>query len=712
MKKLPPEIRILPENVANKIAAGEVVERPAAVVKELLENAIDAGATRITVEFKHGGKTFVKVSDDGCGMTREQALMSLEPHATSKIRQPEDIFKISSYGFRGEAVPSIASVSVFSIKTRPEAQPMGTEILVRSGTVESVKDCGMACGTEIVVENIFCSVPARRKFLKSDNVEASHIVKLCRLYALALPEISITLIENARVIFRSEKNLGVVERIKRIFGAESSAQLVPLKRAESGQMAVSGAILEPGASFPTSRNICAFINSRPVDCKAVFSAIKEAYSGIVPKGRFAAAFLFIELPFENVDVNVHPAKREVRLRDEFAVRDFLFSTISKRLAEFTGAGVFGRRGDDGNGCDIGNDGDGAVEGAAGARSGAAVGKVAAPLRPLFSPADTDEDGLSAASVRGVTKGCASEMGACAQTVSAQTPRIKTIAVRPVFKPSIADNADAVAESAEVQFEAESDDDISQALPLLSGFSDVAGGGVDARTADLFEAPNGENSGAGGSVEDCRCGGESSANAENGENGGVSTMFARWRYLGCIGRKFALFETSAGLEILNVLGALRRVGYARIIENLRSLSPVSQMLLIPVNLKFERADAEVFAENFDTFKACGFDIEEFGKNFYRITAAPDWIQFERVEQFIRDFVEVVREESKSVRAKKLSDAAFADAAVSKLSTAGFVFDEKNLRALLDSLARCPSYATSPDGKPTIKEISHAALTRLF
>lgn len=703
MKKLPPEIRILPENVANKIAAGEVVERPAAVVKELLENAIDAGATRITVEFKHGGKTFVKVSDDGCGMTREQALMSLEPHATSKIRQPEDIFKISSYGFRGEAVPSIASVSVFSIKTRPEAQPMGTEILVRSGTVESVKDCGMACGTEIVVENIFCSVPARRKFLKSDNVEASHIVKLCRLYALALPEISITLIENARVIFRSEKNLGVVERIKRIFGAESSAQLVPLKRAESGQMAVSGAILEPGASFPTSRNICAFINSRPVDCKAVFSAIKEAYSGIVPKGRFAAAFLFIELPFENVDVNVHPAKREVRLRDEFAVRDFLFSTISKRLAEFTGAGVFGRRGDDG---------DGAAEGAAGARSGSAVGKVAAPLRPLFSPADTNEDGLPASSVREVTKGCASEMGACAQTASAQTPRIKTIAVRPVFKPSIADNADAVAESAEVQFEAESDDDISQALPFLSRFPDVAGDGADVRTADLFEAPNGENSGAGGSVADCRCGGESSANAENGENGGVSTMFARWRYLGCIGRKFALFETSAGLEILNVLGALRRVGYARIIENLRSLSPVSQMLLIPVNLKFERADAEVFAENFDTFKACGFDIEEFGKNFYRITAAPDWIQFERVEQFIRDFVEVVREESKSVRAKKLSDAAFADAAVSKLSTAGFVFDEKNLRALLDSLARCPSYATSPDGKPTIKEISHAALTRLF
>ena len=166
----PPEIKILPDDVANKIAAGEVVERPASVVKELLENSIDAGATRIDIEFKHGGKTFIKVLDNGCGMTRQQALMSLEQHATSKIRSPEDLFSISSYGFRGEAVPSIASVSKFRMRTRPEGESVGTQIDSYASQVLSVKECGMPRGTEILVENLFSGVPARRKFLKSDNV--------------------------------------------------------------------------------------------------------------------------------------------------------------------------------------------------------------------------------------------------------------------------------------------------------------------------------------------------------------------------------------------------------------------------------------------------------------------------------------------------------------------------------------------------------------
>ena len=253
------------------------------MVKELLENSIDAGATRVEIQFRHGGKTFIKVADDGCGMTRQQALTSLEPHATSKIRAPEDLFEITSYGFRGEAVPSIASVSRFVMRTKPEAQVVGTEIDVYAGTVNAVRDCGMASGTEITVENLFCSVPARRKFLKSDNVEASHIIRLCRLYALA----------------------------------EISSKMFELGRVERGGMSVEGAVLRAGESFPTSRNICAFVNGRPVECRAVYSAVKEAYSQFVPKGRFAAAYIFITLDPKTVDVNVHPAKLQVRLKDEF-----------------------------------------------------------------------------------------------------------------------------------------------------------------------------------------------------------------------------------------------------------------------------------------------------------------------------------------------------------------------------------------------------------
>lgn len=339
----PPEIRILPDDVANKIAAGEVVERPASVVKELLENSVDAGATRIDVEFKHGGKTFIKVLDNGCGMTRQQALMSLEQHATSKIANPDDLFKISTYGFRGEAVPSIASVSKFRLRTRPEGEAFGAQIDACAGKILSVKECGMARGTEILVENLFAGVPARRKFLKGDGVEAGHIARLCRLYALALPQLSITLVENSKVLFRSEGGLGVVARVAKIFGGAAAENLVELKASERDGMKVSGAILSPGESFATSRNICSFINGRPVECRAVYSAVKEAYSQFVPKGRFAGAFLFLELDPASVDVNVHPAKREVRLKNEFAVREFLIGAISERLGAFSFSEPFGRR---------------------------------------------------------------------------------------------------------------------------------------------------------------------------------------------------------------------------------------------------------------------------------------------------------------------------------------------------------------------------------
>ena len=340
----PPEIKILPDDVANKIAAGEVVERPASVVKELLENSIDAGATRIDIEFKHGGKTFIKVLDNGCGMTRQQALMSLEQHATSKIRSPEDLFSISSYGFRGEAVPSIASVSKFRMRTRPEGESVGTQIDSYASQVLSVKECGMPRGTEILVENLFSGVPARRKFLKSDNVEAGHIARLCRLYALALPNLSLTLVENSKVLFHSEEGFGVIARISKIFGRETAENLIELKESQKYGMKVSGAILVPGESFSTSRNICVFINGR-----AVYAAVKEAYSQFVPKGRFAGAFLFIELNPSSVDVNVHPAKREVRLKDELGVKNFIADAIIERLKSFSFQepfGAFGRRAGD------------------------------------------------------------------------------------------------------------------------------------------------------------------------------------------------------------------------------------------------------------------------------------------------------------------------------------------------------------------------------
>lgn len=327
-----PDIRILPDRVANQIAAGEVIERPAAVVKELMENALDAGATRIEVEFRHGGRSLMRIADNGHGMNRDNALLSLERHATSKINEAADLDVLGSYGFRGEAVPSIASVSKFTLQTRAEGEEIGTEILVNGGKVVHVRECGQAVGTRISVEHLFNSVPARRKFLKTDRTEAAHIVAGVRLYALASPGVAFTLIEDGRVIFQSPECPGLVDRVGEIFGRQLAEQLVPIEAAE-GDMRLEGLIGKPGVGRSTRHEMIVFVNGRPVDNRTLNYALIESYHESLPKGRYPPAFVFFELPPHMVDVNVHPAKREVRFRRESAVRGFVIRSVLERLRE-------------------------------------------------------------------------------------------------------------------------------------------------------------------------------------------------------------------------------------------------------------------------------------------------------------------------------------------------------------------------------------------
>src|SRR5437764_8350212 len=228
------KVRILTDRVANQIAAGEVIERPAAVIKEVVENALDAGATRIEVEFRHGGRSLMRVEDNGQGMSRDDALLALERHATSKIVEAADLDHLKSYGFRGEALPSIASVSRFELQTREAVSEVGTEILVNGGKFVHVRDCGRPVGTRIEVTHLFNSVPARRKFLKTDQTEAAHIIQCVRLYALACPQAAFTLIEDGRIVFRSPECLTLEERITEIFGRQIAEALVPLSAEESG----------------------------------------------------------------------------------------------------------------------------------------------------------------------------------------------------------------------------------------------------------------------------------------------------------------------------------------------------------------------------------------------------------------------------------------------------------------------------------------------
>ena len=313
--------------MANQIAAGEVVERPAAVIKELLENSLDAEARRVTVDFSRGGKAQMIVEDDGKGMTGDEALLSLERHATSKIQLASDLDRITTFGFRGEALPSIASVARFTMQTRPASAPSGTEIAINGGKLVHRRDHGMAPGTRIEVSNLFHPVPARLKFLKSDETEAAHIVRLVRLYAIAHPEVGFLLREDGREIFRSPGNAPLLDRVREIWGRQVAGEVTLMPAFERPGMRLSGLLGKPGVSRGTRQDLVTVVNGRPVDSRTMAFALTESYHTLIPKGRYPLAFVFLEMDPAWVDVNVHPAKREVRFRDEAKVRNFLIESV-------------------------------------------------------------------------------------------------------------------------------------------------------------------------------------------------------------------------------------------------------------------------------------------------------------------------------------------------------------------------------------------------
>jgi len=304
-----------------------VVERPAAVIKELLENSLDADARRVTVDFSRGGKALMIVEDDGKGMAGDEALLSLERHATSKIQLASDLDRITTFGFRGEALPSIASVARFTMQTRPASAPSGTEISINGGKLVHRRDHGMAPGTRIEVSNLFHPVPARLKFLKSDETEAAHIVRLVRLYAIAHPEVGFLLREDGREIFRSPGNAPLLDRVREIWGRQVAEEVTIMPVFERPGMRLSGLLGKPGVSRGTRQDLVTVVNGRPVDSRTMAFALTESYHTLIPKGRYPLAFVFLEMDPAWVDVNVHPAKREVRFRDEAKVRNFLIESV-------------------------------------------------------------------------------------------------------------------------------------------------------------------------------------------------------------------------------------------------------------------------------------------------------------------------------------------------------------------------------------------------
>jgi DNA mismatch repair protein MutL len=324
-------IRLLPETVASQVAAGEVVERPASVVKELVENSIDAAADKIDILVRRGGISFIRVIDDGCGMDRDDALLSLERHATSKIRSAADLHAIATLGFRGEALPSIASVSRFRITTCEPHAIAGTDIVVNGGKIDIVRDGGEAPGTQVEVRSLFYNLPARRKFLRSENTESRNIEHQLHLQAIGHPQIAFTFVRDERLIFQLPTTTTLNERIRDLYGPELLKRLLPVKESGSTQVRISGLIGQAGLSRQTRAQQLIFVNGRAVDSPLIATALREGYHTALMKGQYPVTFLFLDLDPGAVDVNVHPAKREVRFRDPNGVREAVIESIRRTL---------------------------------------------------------------------------------------------------------------------------------------------------------------------------------------------------------------------------------------------------------------------------------------------------------------------------------------------------------------------------------------------
>jgi DNA mismatch repair protein MutL len=349
-------IRILNDQVANQIAAGEVVDRPASVVKELLENALDAGATRILVEVEGGGRKLIRVVDDGVGMVRDDALLAFERHATSKIRSSDDLLAISTLGFRGEALPSIASVARVELDTRTATETAGTHLEIAGGKIYRVDDAGLAAGTTIAVRDLFFNTPARRKFLRAESTELAHVTALVTHYALAHPQKHFELHTATHALLIAPPVAKAAERIFQIFGKETLDQLIPFaaERAfdraglpepppwrreedyqppEPGFLRVSGFVSKPELQKLNRNSIYVFINQRLIRDRLILHAVSEAYRNIIPPTSFPVVLMFLEMPAHEVDVNVHPAKTEVRFRQQSYIHDFVRDSIRNALVK-------------------------------------------------------------------------------------------------------------------------------------------------------------------------------------------------------------------------------------------------------------------------------------------------------------------------------------------------------------------------------------------
>ena len=666
-------IHVLSETVANQIAAGEVVERPASVVKEMLENSLDAGATRIKISVEAGGKKLIQITDNGCGMVRDDAMLAFERHATSKIKNAEDLLSVATLGFRGEALPSIASVSRLRLETRAAEEASGTVVEINGGKIARVEEAGLPLGTSITVRDLFFNVPARKKFLKAESTELSHIASLVTHYALAHPEKHFELHSAANAMLVAPPVAGYSERVYQVFGKETLDQLIPvaarqaLERVglpqpppwrrkeedeeegdqaapkELGEMHLHGFVSKPEIQKLNRNSIFVFVNGRLIRDRLVQHALTEAYRNIIPPSVYPVVLLFLEMPAAEVDVNVHPSKTEVRFRQQSVMHDFVRDSVRAALMKARPVPQF------------------VTEMRAHATASQSLTPGAMTPGAVWEPS-SGEAGLPASGVRLPEDPWREPDAAGAGGFALQAPVPPPISQRFQFEGGIAVEANA-------------------AIPVARGLESIPDNGC-AQALDV------------------------------GEEEPTLSSLGTLKPLGQIRNSFILAVNEDGLWIVDQHVAHERVLFERILKQRAVQKVESQRLLMPIVLELSPAQQAVFTEISDELQHNGFEAEPFGARSVAVKVSPAGVDAAAVEHMLHELLDQFSREEQSLNLEKIRARIAASIACHAAIKVNMPLEQNKMEWLLAELAKTDHPMSCPHGRPVVLRYSVKDIQKAF
>lgn len=645
-----PKIALLPQHVIDQIAAGEVVERPASVVKELVENALDAGATHITVEVTGGGKELIRVLDNGCGMTAAEARLALTRHATSKLSAFADLYGITTMGFRGEALPSIAAVSHLAIITRARGEEAATRLAIDGGKRAGESAVGAPVGTQIEVTDLLYNVPARKKFLKGTATESAHITEVITKLALAHPAVHLRLRHGERQVIDAPPAVVARDRVRQILGARVGKNLHAFSRDEGG-IRVTAYLTPPAMAQSTARGLQLFIGQRPIKDRGLLHAVVMGYGELLARGRYPVAVVFVDAPAGTVDVNVHPQKHEVRFSDARAVQAAVRHTVARAVASAPWL----------------SDSPGALPvrvatvAGGGQRASEMAHAYGRELPRVLLPMGRDP-GRGGAPAWGKDESAASST---AWGTSRTSPAGPLSGAQP-----------------------QSSSPSSSPLPSPSGspspLSSPAASPPPAAAASPL--PAGQKSG--------------------------HAFFSELSYVGQLDRTFLLCEGSGELVLIDQHAAHERVAFARLSERYRERAMPVQRLLFPVTIDLSPAEAATVTEAREELSAMGLEIEPFGGDTFAIKAVPAEVRERDPAEMVTELIAELSSVGGSRAIAQRIDTMLATIACHSVVRAGDTLSDREAQALLCDLDRVPSRDHCPHGRPVLLRISLAEIARRF